>query len=210
MFSLKFNALELCSIFFVFAVSPFCFTSNADAQQAEESFAEVLKSEAVDLSDTSINEILEIRRRLGGGTGLGSDSKQSAAEDSKVAPAPSAVETESDSKPANRQLGALSLRTESILDHKKPDPNDAITPSERMFFEMLEETKPLHVGREFVKTGDRSSNIRDTARLADQLAADLEDLEMYSKADSLRNLASQIRRTARQNARTASAQRKIR
>lgn len=208
MFSLKFNSLEFCSNWLAFALILCCITAvdtvAQERNESDESFAEVLKSEASGLSDASINEILEIRRRLGGGTGLGLPREDSGVVGSGVVGLARNVEIESQSG------SELTSKTESILDHKKPDPSHAITLSEKLFFEMINGSKPLHVGRELINKGDRISSIRETARLADQLAADLEDLSMYRKADSLRILASQIRKTARQNSSTAQVPRKIR
>lgn len=164
-----------------------------DAPAGQNTFAQVLKNEVRGLSQTSIDEIVEIRKRLGGGTGL--------------------ELTEQVDLTDPHWQNQIHKATKSSLDHQHPSPDSARTASERLFFVMLCQADPVHVGRTITRENGqhnsvRLADIRETARRADQLAADLEELELFVDADALRTLASQIRRKARPRSRTAGTRQK--
>ena len=177
------------------------------------SFADILKNEASSLSDSSINEILEIRKRLGGGTGIGiSDLFK-----------PTSIRK-------TRKKSTLKANVSSILDDKKPVPSLAVSDSERIFFEMLQSSPPVHVGRtdpgyhrnnrtqsapEDQVLGEsevksQGKTARDAARRIEQLAADLEDSELFAGADRLRQVAADLRQQVRKTSKTAQKTRRIR
>lgn len=176
-----------------------CFVGmDANGQQdttasKNDAFANVLKKEVRGLSQTSIDEIIEIRKRLGGGTGLG---------DSDLVGLGN-----------NSWTSDLFTDSKSILDHHKPAPRFAKTQSEKLFFEMLQNIEDLDVKQTVTKsarTKDRIADIRATARRIDELAADLEELELFGDADELRALATDIRAKARPKSRTANSGRRMR
>ena len=180
----------------VLAVSWVLAGAIVDGQQTassdDDAFAKALKQEAAGISQTSIDEIIEIRKRLGGGIGLGgSNPLFDSAQNQKV------------KRPA---------QTKSSLDHQIPNPDDACTDSERLFFELLGKGNPIHVGRQLIESdeNDRAANLRSTARRVDQLAADLEELELFADADELRSFATKMRKKARENRRTANSRRELR
>lgn len=199
----------------------------AQNSDSDDAFAKVLKNEAIGISQSSIDEILDIRRRLGGGTNLtptkldtnaGSDDKKASNENG--AGHSDDGGTVSNSSDVERiDEGSIDRRKEydisaaSSLDYQAPSVDEARTQSERMFYQLLQKAKPIHVGRSLVRSnlkGQRVSNIRETARCVDQLAADLEELELFGDADQLRVMASRIRNKARQDSRTAQRTREMR
>ncbi|MEM9410101.1 MAG: hypothetical protein AAGA30_03240 [Planctomycetota bacterium] len=128
-----------------------------------ESFAKVLESTSSELSPEVIDEIVQIRKRLGGGTGL--------------------------------ELDQIFKNLEPLT---SPIPNDLLAnhdvKAENWFLESLQACESLSVA-----TTHRTSSssppkpVLKIARKMDEIAADLEDLEFYRDADSIRQQAQQLR-----------------
>ncbi len=135
--------------------------SNAqDLQPAKDTFAEILKTEAEGMSADGINEILQIRKQLGGGTGL---------------------ELETILGCSNNLIRFDPATRDGEPVHRPNAASDSSLPATAV------------------------SRIRRVARQLDEMAADLEDVELYEHADDLRVKADSLRRQARNTTRSARA-----
>jgi len=184
-----------------------------------DSFSNVLKNEANGLSQESIDEIIEIRKRLGGGTGL--EGFEFEFEFANPLPENS----------LERLPGGFGLPEASdlpggsgnCLGMQESSFEPARSPFERFSPDMPRPggvaggtalagtvsvgtipTVGIAVSKSDGEKGSRERvvRIRDAARRFDELAADLEDLELFADADALRALASTIRRRVRPSGRT--------
>ncbi len=160
------------------------------AQQTgdQDAFKSILKSAADGLADESIDEILEIRKQLGGGTGLETHEL---------------FDFSSTGCQGSERLPCCPSALASTLPDC-PDCESAATYSERLFFSMLQ-PDPARCRNEgglpatdnAMEKDGHVRQIRDIARRLEQLAADLEDLDLFTDADSLRSRAARLRFTAR-------------
>ena len=120
----------------------------AQSEQSNDEFSDLLRSKTKELSTQEINEIISIRERLGGGTGLELDR----------------LFVEQVQKNAPKEDGKTKVATQPSPVLREPEPTQS-----RVLF-----TKPT--ARKSVDVANLS-NYRKIARKMEELAADLEDLE---------------------------------
>lgn len=163
-----------------------CGVSLVQGQNSEtrdDTFTAILNSGNYGLSQESIEEIVQIRQRLGGGTRLevGQPFKS----------------IEACPKPVPTEL----VQFESALACELPDPASSSTESERLFFDMIHSIAEPAISFPADQLAyDDSENIpalRSVARRIDELAADLEEINQFEHADSLRLRATKLRHQAR-------------
>ncbi len=152
----------------------------------DDTFTAMLKSEIYGLSAESIEEIVQIRQQLGGGTRLEFDQP--------LMRMPACPE------PAPTTISQFA----SVLGCELPDPESSATESERLFFEMINAaSKPtmncLNCLAAEVADGDGKdiTALRSVARRIDELAAELEEIHQFDHADNLRLRATSLRQQAR-------------
>ncbi len=158
----------------VLTIAWFCSDLSAQQQQSNELFAEILKSENQDISEEAVDEILAIRKRIGG---IGLPSQEFSAKASQPGSAPIA-----DQKPAQLQADTNSGRNPKWKDLQFKADSKAVSP-------LKSGTKKIRIRQ-----------LRAVARKMDTLAADLEDLDLFQDADTLRARAASIRGEARRSA----------
>ena len=195
----------LVGVFISFTLAGDAF-SQLKGDAAGDTFAEMLKTEATDLPPASVQEILEIRQRLGGGTGLGASGLgiSKLFDQVPVAKVPISAAKHSsilDDNPAENDSRTASA-IDTLLSFECPSPDLASCKSERMFFEMLAENTQKDATNRDQEAVQPVAALRNVVRRMDSLAADLEEMELYSDADSIRNRASKLRAQARRSAKS--------
>ena len=155
--------LVVCHI----ALSPSLF---AQSEQSHDEFSDLLRAESETLTDPQIQEILEIRKRLGGGTGL--------------------------------ELGNLLAPPKSNKDQANDKQAPAVQQLPRVvpFLPKTNDVPPFPAGDYIAAVRPVLSlpvndvaGYRKIARKMDELAADLEDLNLFEDADLLRVRANRLR-----------------
>ena len=171
--------------FFVLIITLTCSTVLiAQNPTGNDLFESMLKQESSQkLSSEEINEIVAIRNRLGGGTGL---------ELSAVLEEPPFPEEE------NPEL--------YFAQNDDSQPLVPIVAAEKLFWQMLDAYQPRPPKPQANSTVSRNSEIeplRVIARRLEELAADMEELNLFEGADGLRNQAARVRQQSRQQIRNA-------
>ena len=142
----------------------------AQSDKSNDVFADLLRSEFGGISEQEISEIIDIRNRLGGGTAIELNWPTRSEKPGKAAPF------------------ELPIFNADTPEHLVVD-----TESERIFLKMLDQCSTG-----LKKPGSIVANdYRKIARKLDELASDLEDLELYVTADEIRSQASKLRNQAR-------------
>ena len=152
----------------------------------DDTFTAILKSETYGLSAESVDEIIQIRKRLGGGTRLEFDQPFTSRQASRKS-APTTVS-----------------QFDSVIVSEPLDPATSATESERLFFEMINRTSEpkthcLNCLAAQVANADGEDipELRSVARRIDELAAELEEINQFEHADNLRLRAASLRQQAR-------------
>lgn len=145
----------------------------AQTKQSNDEFSNLLQSKSRELSAQEVNEILAIRKRLGGGTGLELDALF--------------LDQNQDLSPNE---SSLPPRTTLNLSPLKPVANSVPQPASLA----KPQNRPLEPQ---TIVPSNMSNYRKIARKMEELAADLEDLNLFEDADILRERANRLRNIVR-------------
>ena len=141
----------------------------AQSTSAKDEFANQLRSTSPEIEEESIAEILEIRERLGGGTGL--ELSDLFAEESKT---------------VNQ-----TMKLDRSFQFNQP------VKSEALFRQAVQACEKAQTAPTQLVSFAKASSLRKIARKMDEVAADLEDIELFEDADFIRKRAQNLREKLR-------------
>ena len=176
------------------------FSAGAFAQEPTELFKSMLKEESLKtLSSNEIDEIMNIRQRLGGGTGLELNNILLSDTDKPTKPIEQSV-------PAVQAVYVMPNVSAEQIFLKMASTFGLQGPAEKEPNNSSLDTKPI-TGSKSADSGASSAalkSMQNLARRIEELAADVEQMNLFQEADGLRNQASQIRLKTRRLIRSAS------
>ena len=169
----------VCLAVFCFALfgSEFLYAQNSSGQDLFEAMLRKKSSEK--LTPEEIQDIMQIRSRLGGGTGLELD--------------------EVFTKYSTQRQEEPARYFQKLDDANRHTP---VVAAEKLFWQMLDSFQTSQTSQAD-QSAAQTRSLRSIARRLEEIAADLEEWEMFDNADQLRLQAAKVRQQSREQIRQA-------